>query len=350
MADQRVVARHARRQQRHPPRGREGQAHTPEGAKAVGTKAVVGSYEYTSERIAEALEEHLGAAWLYVRATFADQVVFAMEQADPMGGWNYTVCQVDYSVTDGLYTFGEPVEVRTAEVVEVKETRLLPPSRSALVDAKRRRAFDLVRVTRLTHPPSPRRASRRVGSFALPSDRHGTDQMKEKQMSVSVLRREFERLAERNAKLLHTDDGEGRTMEESKKLSDEFDSNLGRLTELKGLLEKEKAFDVLQDWASSPERRVATENPEAQDGPQQAQAKAARAPVAASSTAPSSSRGSPRWPLAVRSATARRSSPRRSTPRRSSSPPRPAVARSSSATTPGCTSRTSSRRSRSVTS
>lgn len=122
-------------------------AHTPEGAKAVGTKAVVGSYEYTSERIAEALEEHLGAAWLYVRATFADQVVFAMEQADPMGGWNYTVCQVDYSVTDGLYTFGELVEVRTAEVVEVKEIETPAAEPLPLVDTKRRRAFELVRVT-----------------------------------------------------------------------------------------------------------------------------------------------------------------------------------------------------------
>lgn len=86
-------------------------------------------------------------------------------------------------------------------------------------------------------------------------------------MSVSVLRKEFERLAERNAKLLHTDDGEGRSMEESKKLSDEFEGNLGRLGELKSLLEKEKEFGVLQDWASSPERRVATQNPEATDGP-----------------------------------------------------------------------------------
>lgn len=86
-------------------------------------------------------------------------------------------------------------------------------------------------------------------------------------MSVSVLRKEFERLAERNAKLLHTDDGEGRSMEDSKKLSDEFDGNLTRLSELKGLLEKEKEFGVLQDWASSPERRVATQPGEATDGP-----------------------------------------------------------------------------------
>lgn len=88
-------------------------------------------------------------------------------------------------------------------------------------------------------------------------------------MSVSVLRKEFERLAERNAKILHTDDGEGRSLEESKKLSDEFDGNLDRLTELKSLLEKEKEFGVLKEWAATPERRVATEQPDAvaQDGP-----------------------------------------------------------------------------------
>lgn len=92
-------------------------------------------------------------------------------------------------------------------------------------------------------------------------------------MSASVLRKEFERLAERNAKLLHTDDGAGRSMEESKGLSDEFDTNLTRLSELKGLLEREKEFGVLQDWASSPERRVATQNPEATDGPAKGKAR-----------------------------------------------------------------------------
>lgn len=76
-------------------------------------------------------------------------------------------------------------------------------------------------------------------------------------MSVSVLSKEFERLAERNAQLLHTDAGEGRSLEESKSLSDEFETNLTRLTELKGLLEKERQFGELQAWASTPERRAA---------------------------------------------------------------------------------------------
>jgi HK97 family phage major capsid protein len=76
-------------------------------------------------------------------------------------------------------------------------------------------------------------------------------------MSSSVLSREFERLAERNAQLLHTDAGEGQTIEASKALSDEFETNLTRLTELKGLLEKERDFDELQKWAGTPERRAA---------------------------------------------------------------------------------------------
>jgi HK97 family phage major capsid protein len=76
-------------------------------------------------------------------------------------------------------------------------------------------------------------------------------------MSVSVLSREFERLAERNAQLLNTDAGEGKSLEDSKAMSDEFEANLTRLGELKALLIKEKEFGELQAWAATPERRAA---------------------------------------------------------------------------------------------
>lgn len=95
-------------------------------------------------------------------------------------------------------------------------------------------------------------------------------------MSVSVLSKEFERLAERNAQLLHTDAGEGQSVEDSKALSDEFESNLDRLNALKGLLVKEKEFGELQAWAATPERRAAVTDtrgiPAKTDTPQAPQA------------------------------------------------------------------------------
>lgn len=76
-------------------------------------------------------------------------------------------------------------------------------------------------------------------------------------MTTSVLAKEFERLATRNAQLLHTDEGEGKTVAESQEYAEEFDRNLTRLEEIKGLLEKEQQFDELQKWAATPERKAA---------------------------------------------------------------------------------------------
>lgn len=76
-------------------------------------------------------------------------------------------------------------------------------------------------------------------------------------MSTSVLAKEFERLAERNAQLLHTDEGEGKSLAESQEKAEEFEGNLTRLEEIKGLLEKEERFDELQKWAATPERKAA---------------------------------------------------------------------------------------------
>jgi HK97 family phage major capsid protein len=82
-------------------------------------------------------------------------------------------------------------------------------------------------------------------------------------MSTSVIAKEFERLAERNAQLLHTDEGEGKSLGQSAELEAEFDANLTRLEEIKTLLEKESRFDELQKWAATPERRSAAFAPEA---------------------------------------------------------------------------------------
>lgn len=93
-------------------------------------------------------------------------------------------------------------------------------------------------------------------------------------MTTSVLAKEFERLAERNAQLLNTDEGKGDSLAHSKELATEFDDNLTRLEELKDLLEKEKRFDELQTWASTPERRSAAFAPEV---PEEYKARAAAA-------------------------------------------------------------------------
>lgn len=76
-------------------------------------------------------------------------------------------------------------------------------------------------------------------------------------MSTSVLAKEFERLAERNAQLLHTDEGKGENLADSAEKAEEFSTNLARLTELKNLLEQEKQFDELRKWSATPERKAA---------------------------------------------------------------------------------------------
>lgn len=82
-------------------------------------------------------------------------------------------------------------------------------------------------------------------------------------MSTSVLAKEFERLATRNAQLLHTDEGEGKTLGQSAELEAEFDANLTRLTEIKALMEKADEFEAVQAWAATPQRAAAAFAPEA---------------------------------------------------------------------------------------
>lgn len=129
-------------------------AHTEQGAKAVREKSVVGSYEYLADRLTEALTEQFAAGWLWVRATFSDRVVFAMERTDEMGEWHYAVYEVPFTQDGDAYTFGEPVEVRTAEVVEPKaadptETKdaAEPEADVPAIDPMRAREFELLLIT-----------------------------------------------------------------------------------------------------------------------------------------------------------------------------------------------------------
>lgn len=73
----------------------------------------------------------------------------------------------------------------------------------------------------------------------------------------NVLEKEFERLATRNAQLLHTDEGEGKSLAESRELAGEFETNLTRLEAIKDQLEKAERFDKVQEWAATPERKSA---------------------------------------------------------------------------------------------
>lgn len=77
-------------------------------------------------------------------------------------------------------------------------------------------------------------------------------------MSVSVLQKRFAELAEENAKLLHTDEGAGRTTEESLEKSEKFDANLAELKTIKAELLRHQELDELNRWAATPERKAAT--------------------------------------------------------------------------------------------
>jgi HK97 family phage prohead protease len=125
-------------------------AKTEQGQKAVTEKSVVGSYEYLTDRITEALKEQFAAAWLWVRATFADHVVFGMERTDEMGDWFYATYDVPFTVDGDAYSFGEPVEVRTAEVIEAKSAE--PPTEPetpepVAINPDKVREFELLLVT-----------------------------------------------------------------------------------------------------------------------------------------------------------------------------------------------------------
>lgn len=94
-------------------------ARTEDGAKALAAKAVVGSYEHLSEKLTDALGDVLEADWLYVRATFADHAVVAVE-TEKDGEYTYATYDVPFTADGEVFSFGEPVEVRTAEVIEPK--------------------------------------------------------------------------------------------------------------------------------------------------------------------------------------------------------------------------------------
>jgi HK97 family phage prohead protease len=115
---------------------------------ATEAKALAGSLEHHTDRLREALREAFPSVWLWVRGTWADHVVFDREVEDAAGGYQHSTWSVTYTDTDGALTFGEPVEVNVAEIVEPKALdRSDEPTarRSASVDRFRH----LVSTTRL---------------------------------------------------------------------------------------------------------------------------------------------------------------------------------------------------------
>lgn len=92
-------------------------------------------------------------------------------------------------------------------------------------------------------------------------------------MPDSVLTKEFERLATRNAQLLHTDEGEGNSLGQSAELEAEFDVNLTKLEGIKAQLEKAGQFEELQRWAASPAKAAAAFVPEAPERNPEAKAR-----------------------------------------------------------------------------
>lgn len=84
------------------------------------TKSLVGSLEEAQDHLRDALREANPAArWLWIRGTYPAEgrVVYEVETETAEGGYESTIYQANYTVTDGAYTFDTPEEVDLAEVV-----------------------------------------------------------------------------------------------------------------------------------------------------------------------------------------------------------------------------------------
>jgi HK97 family phage prohead protease len=89
------------------------------GAKSAATKALVGSYEYTTERICEALNAAFPSDWLYVRGTMPDKVIY-QRGVETIDGYDSATFEVTYTDGPDGITFGDPSEVTVSEIVEPK--------------------------------------------------------------------------------------------------------------------------------------------------------------------------------------------------------------------------------------
>jgi hypothetical protein len=76
-------------------------------------------------------------------------------------------------------------------------------------------------------------------------------------MNAQALQREWQKLAERNQAILHTDEGKGRTIEESAEIEAEFTANNARLKAIQTSLAEVKAFGELESWAGEVPGRAA---------------------------------------------------------------------------------------------
>lgn len=74
---------------------------------------------------------------------------------------------------------------------------------------------------------------------------------------ITVLTKEFDRLAQRNTEILNTDAGEGKSLGESAEILAEFEANTGRMQELRGGMEKASEFEALNKWGEQPATRSA---------------------------------------------------------------------------------------------
>lgn len=99
-------------------------------AHAQHTKAVAGSFEERSDRLRQALRAaNPTAEWLWVRATFDDQVIYEIEAVNG----TVTTWSASYTEDGDTFTFGDATEVDLAEIV-------VPPVKALATDPKQKAA------------------------------------------------------------------------------------------------------------------------------------------------------------------------------------------------------------------
>jgi HK97 family phage prohead protease len=105
-------------------------------AEGRAAKALVGSLEMQTEQLREALREAFPSEYLWVRGTFPDHVVFQREVRLEDESLETSTLDVPYESGEDGFSFGEPVEVELAEVINPKSK---PPAIAELDEAAARR-------------------------------------------------------------------------------------------------------------------------------------------------------------------------------------------------------------------
>lgn len=96
-------------------------------AAVAGSKSIAGSFEDLRDRLSDALREATpDAAYVWVRATFEDRVVYQVETENAEGGYDVATLERPYTDGDDGFDFGDPTEIDVEEVVTPAKTASTP--------------------------------------------------------------------------------------------------------------------------------------------------------------------------------------------------------------------------------